>query len=441
MENKQELKENINTKPINVLLCSVFTDSSKEQECLSRLEELRLLAETSIGDDAINSSFYKLTQCRPHPDVATYLGSGKAIEAGEICENNDISLVVIDGEMSPSQIRNLENEINSKSTDKEVRVIDRTMLILDIFAKHAVTGEGKLQVEIAQLKYTAPRLTGKGIALSRQGGTSGSIGARGPGETKLETDKRHIQKRILALKDALREMESDRNVKRSKRVKSDVPTAVISGYTNAGKSTLLNYLTGAGILAENKLFATLDPTVRKMSLPSGKTVLLSDTVGFISRLPHQLVESFKSTLDEVRYADIILVVADASDPEMKNKIIVTEQILGELDSADKPKIYVLNKCDVAGDYDLPEISDSARTVCISALTGEGTDELLSVIDEELAKSKKTVTFLFSFEMQSAVNNLYENATVLNVEYVENGALVTAVVDDKCYGMYKKFEKE
>ncbi len=441
MVNKHELKENIDTKPINVLLCAVFSDTSKEQECLSRLYELRLLAETSIGDDAQNSSFYMLTQCRPHPDVATYLGSGKAIEAGELCENNDISLVVIDGEMSPSQIRNLENEINSKTTDKEVRVIDRTMLILDIFAKHAVTGEGKLQVEIAQLKYTAPRLTGKGIALSRQGGTSGSIGARGPGETKLETDKRHIQKRILALKDALREMESDRNVKRSKRVKSGVPTAVISGYTNAGKSTLLNYLTGAGILAENKLFATLDPTVRKLSLPSGKTVLLSDTVGFISRLPHQLVESFKSTLDEVRYADIILVVADASDFEMKEKILVTEQILGELDSADKPKIYVLNKCDAADDFDLPQISDSSRTVCISALTGEGTDELLSVIDEELAKAKRTVTFLFPFEMQSAVNSLYENATVLNVEYTEVGALVTAVVDDKCYGMYKRFVKE
>jgi len=439
MENRNELKENFDTKPVNVLLCAVYADTSMEAETDMRLDELRLLAETSIGDDAVNSSFYKLTQVRPHPDVATYLGSGKAAEAGEICENNDISLVIVDGEMSPSQIRNLENEINDKCKDKDVKVIDRTMLILDIFAKHAVTNEGKLQVEIAQLKYTAPRLTGKGIALSRQGGTSGSIGSRGPGETKLETDKRHIQKRIQALKQELSEMEADRSVKRSKRVKNSVPTAVISGYTNAGKSTLLNYLTGAGILAENKLFATLDPTVRKLSLPSGKTVLLSDTVGFISRLPHQLVESFKSTLDEVRYADVILVVADASDPEMKNKIAVTEQILGELDSADKPKIYVLNKCDSAGSFDFPDISDSSRTVCISALTGEGTDTLLEVIDEELAKSKKTVTFLFPFEMQGAVNNLYENATVLNVEYTENGALVTAVVDEKCYGMYKKYE--
>ena len=405
MENRNELKENFDTKPVNVLLCAVYADTSMEAETDMRLDELRLLAETSIGDDAVNSSFYRLTQVRPHPDVATYLGSGKAAEAGEICENNDISLVIVDGEMSPSQIRNLENEINDKCKDKDVKVIDRTMLILDIFAKHAVTNEGKLQVEIAQLKYTAPRLTGKGIALSRQGGTSGSIGSRGPGETKLETDKRHIQKRIQALKQELSEMEADRSVKRSKRVKNSVPTAVISGYTNAGKSTLLNYLTGAGILAENKLFATLDPTVRKLSLPSGKTVLLSDTVGFISRLPHQLVESFKSTLDEVRYADVILVVADASDPEMKNKIAVTEQILGELDSADKPKIYVLNKCDSAGSFDFPDISDSSRTVCISALTGEGTDTLLEVIDEELAKSKKTVTFLFPFEMLSSISNL------------------------------------
>ena len=213
------------------------------------------------------------------------------------------------------------------------------------------------------------------------------------------------------------------------------------GSTNAGKSSWFNTLTNAGVFAKDLLFATLDPTVRKMTLPSGRTVLLSDTVGFISRLPHQLVESFKSTLDEVRYADIILVVADASDSEMREKILVTEKILNELDSTDKPRIYVLNKCDELDNYNLPQISDSSRTVCISALTGKGTDELLNIIDQELSKAKKTVSFLFPFEMQSAVNSLYENATVLNVEYTENGSLVTAIVDEKCIGMYKKYEIE
>ena len=236
-----KMYETENREHVNVLLCAIYPDNDLLSYCEQSLDELQLLAETSIGDDAVNSKFYKIIQCREKPDVATYLGYGKALEAGKLCCDNNISLVVVDGEMSPSQIRNLEKEIVGCFEDKEkanVKVIDRTMLILDIFAKHAVTGEGKLQVEIAQLKYTAPRLTGRGIDLSRQGGTSGSIGSRGPGETKLETDRRHIQRRILALKNALSEMEKDRSTKRSKRIKSNVPLAVISGYTNAGKSTL-----------------------------------------------------------------------------------------------------------------------------------------------------------------------------------------------------------
>lgn len=435
--NVTKLHETENSEPVNILLVGLYKDTSEENECLKSLAELRLLAETSVGDTAAESSFYTLTQCRPSPDPATFIGSGKAVEAKEICAGNNVSLVVVDSELSPSQIRNLENEINSNK-ENDVRVIDRTMLILDIFAKHAVTGEGKLQVEIAQLKYTAPRLTGKGTALSRQGGTSGSIGARGPGETKLETDKRHIARRLLALKKELSEIEGNRAVKRTKRNKSMVPSAVIAGYTNAGKSTLLNYLTDAGILEKDMLFATLDPTVRKLVLPSGRTILLSDTVGFISRLPHQLVESFKSTLEEVRDADIVLVVADASDPDVSKKISVTEQILSDMDAGGKPVIYVYNKCDRLDILPPRETLSRHDSVCISAKDGTNVETLLERIDKILSETKKTVNFLFPFEMQSAVNDLYRNAAVNSVEYTESGALVNALVDEKCYGMYKKY---
>jgi len=426
---------------INVLLISLYRDNALASVCEESLDELRQLAETSIGDEAQNSKFFKMMQCRPSPDAATYVGYGKAVEAGKICADNDVSLVVVDSELSPSQIRNLEKEINNcfeESKRGNVKVIDRTMLILDIFAKHAVTGEGKLQVEIAQLKYTAPRLTGNGINMSRQGGTSGSIGARGPGETKLETDRRHIQRRILALKKSLEEMEKERSVKRSKRIKSNVPLAVISGYTNAGKSTLLNYLTDANILAEDKLFATLDPTVRKMTLPSGRTLLLSDTVGFISRLPHGLVEAFKSTLDEVRYADIVLIVVDASDENASEKTKVTEDILSQLNASDKPTIYVFNKCDKLDTIPSFEDLKSRGTVCISAKDGYGVDNLLSMLDEELAKSKRQVKFLFPFDKQSAVNALYTDATVLSVDYADNGVCVEAIVDGKSLGRYKDY---
>ena len=436
MENNEKIYETEINEPINVLLISLYFDKSKEDECLKSLEELKLLAKTSIGEDAVNSKFFTLVQCRTSPEAATYIGSGKALEAGEICHNNEVSLVIVDAELSPSQIRNLENEINSKGVF--VRVIDRTMLILDIFAKHAVTGEGKLQVEIAQLKYTAPRLTGMGSKLSRQGGTSGSIGARGPGETKLETDKRHIQRRIQALRHELSEIEGNRAVKRGKRDKSRIPSAVIAGYTNAGKSTLLNFLTDAGILVEDKLFATLDPTVRKLVLPSGRTILLSDTVGFISRLPHQLVESFKSTLEEVKYADIVLIVADASDNDVSVKIHVTEQILTDMDISEKPVVYVYNKCDKLDILPPKEVLDRHDSICISAKDGTNVDALLEKIDVLLSQSKKCVSFLFPFEMQSAVNDLYKNATVNSVEYTDAGTLVEAIVDERYYGLYNKY---
>lgn len=439
MENTSVASINEQIIPINVLLVAIYSQTNEEKAADISLAELKLLAETSLGDAAEASRFFSMTQQRPSPDVATYIGKGKAEEAAKLCSANDISLVIVDGEMSPSQIKNLEDVLNENS-DKNVRVIDRTMLILDIFAKHAVTGEGKLQVEIAQLKYTAPRLTGKGIALSRQGGTSGSIGARGPGETKLETDKRHINRRIQTLKEELAEMEKERSVKRVKRIKSGIPTVAISGYTNAGKSTLLNYLTNAGILAENKLFATLDPTVRKLALPSGREVLLSDTVGFINKLPHGLVSAFKSTLEEVKYADIILIMIDASDSEAEMKTMVTEQILSELGAAAKPTVYVFNKSDLVSIIPPADILSSKSAVSISAKTGYGVDTLLSMIDDILAQSKIKVTFEFPFDMQQAVNYLYKNATVEAVEYTESGTVVKALVTEKEVGMYSEYLK-
>lgn len=441
-----ENKENTNNTAI--LLISIYDSPAKEKECLDSIAELQSLAETSLPDKDCEASFFCVTQCRNAPDSASYIGYGKAKEAAELCAAKNISLAVVDAELSPSQIKNLEDLLNSAAqTDKSseqnnsVRLIDRTMLILDIFAKHAVTAEGKLQVEIAQLKYTAPRLTGKGLQLSRQGGTSGSIGARGPGETQLETDRRHIHRRIQTLKAQLAEIQKERDVKRVKREKSGIPTVAIAGYTNAGKSTLLNYLTNAGVLSENKLFATLDPTVRKMTLPSGKEILLSDTVGFINKLPHGIVEAFKSTLNEVKYADVVLVLADASDKDIDMKVGVTEQILIDLDAAEKPRIYVFNKIDLAEVVPPEEKLKQQQSVCISAKNGYGVDKLLEMIGAVLASTKKRCVFLFPFSEQGGVNFLYKNATVESVEYTQDGTMVTALVSQKEIGMYSKYVME
>ncbi len=429
--------ENDVKTPVNILLLSVYDDASKEKECLKSVEELKKLAETSVDDDENFAKCFFMTQCRKSPDAATYIGEGKANEAGKFCFDKGISLVIVDGELTPSQIKNLEDALNMYE-GMEVKVIDRTMLILDIFAKHALTGEGKLQVEIAQLKYTSPRLTGRGIQLSRQGGTSGSIGARGPGETKLETDRRHIQRRILALKNELSKLEKERAVKRAKRQKSGIPTVAITGYTNAGKSTLLNYLTNAGILAEDKLFATLDTTVRKLTLPSSREILLTDTVGFINNLPHGLVEAFKSTLDEVVYADALLIVIDISDEDAKNKLGVTEKTLLELGAAGKPTVYVFNKTDLANQEFTDMLPDGTYGVNISASTGTGVDKLLELIDTVLSASKKRVKMLIPFDDSAAVNYLYKNALVESTEYSENGTLLRALVTDKEIGKYRKY---
>lgn len=416
-------------KDSRAVLVSLCTDNSKLKEVETSLDELARLLDTAGGEDVA-----RLIQNKDAPDVRTVIGSGKVAELKQICEANEVKLVVFDIDLSPSQIRNLENELG------DVNVIDRSMLILDIFALHAVTGEGKLQVELAQLKYTAPRLMGKGSEMSRLGG---GIGTRGPGETKLESDRRHLQRRITALENELEILDKNRRTMRASRDKSGLTKVAIVGYTNAGKSTLLNRLTDAGILAEDKLFATLDPTTRKHELPGGETVLLTDTVGFIRNLPHHLIKAFKSTLDEAVYADILMILIDASDEEFPTQLGVTQQILGELGAADKPTIYVFNKCD-RGMVCPPSAvinTDSENYICISAQNGDGIDELSELLESVVHQGTTRATFFIPNSEQGALNRLYSDATVESVDYGPDGVTVVAVVDAKVRGMLRKYDTE
>lgn len=387
------------------------------------LDELESLLDTAGG-----TAVARVMQNLESPNSKTYIGSGKAKEIAEFVEaDGDVDLVVFDNELSPSQLSNLEELIG-------VRVIDRTMLILDIFALHAVTGEGKMQVEIACLRYTAPRLTGKGKELSRLGG---GIGTRGPGESKLESDRRHIKRRIAALEAELKEMERTRLTKRAARDKKPIKSAAIVGYTNSGKSTLLNYLTDAGILAENKLFATLDPTTRLLTTENGAEVLLTDTVGFIDGLPHHLIKAFKSTLDELKYADFIISVTDSSeeDTRRRRKSAVTESLIEELCGGHKPVIKVFNKMDIAVDKDyIP-----ADAVMISAATGQGIEGLISALENAVRDGRKTVTFCFPQRAAGKVSTLYAAAEVLSTDYNDDGSItVKAICDDKEIGRLAEY---
>ena len=420
------MKENeIKTKAV---LVGIVTDKGNAEEVEKSVYELGQLLDTAGGE-----TFAVVIQNKSTPDPRTLIGKGKVQEIGELCANNGVKLVVFDEELSPAQIRNLEDDIGN-----EVHVIDRSMLILDIFALHAVSGEGKLQVELAQLKYSAPRLIGKGSELSRLGG---GIGTRGPGESKLESDRRHIKRRIVALEEELEKLAATRKTMRAARDRSGLKKVAIVGYTNAGKSTLLNYLTDAGILAEDKLFATLDPTTRKFTLPGGETVLLTDTVGFIKKLPHHLVNAFRSTLDEAVYSDIIMIVIDASDPEYLSQLECTEQTLEELGAGDKPILYVFNKCD-RGTYDDPVIDrtkDRQQVVHISAKTGQGCDILADMLQNIANDGKCSVVFKIPNAEQGAMNILYRDATIEDVDYGAEFVTVKAVVDQKTRGMLKKYD--
>ena len=407
----------------SAIIVGIAERGSDLPECELSLDELERLLDTAGG-----TVFARVIQVKDSFDPRTCIGSGKVKEISELCKNNCIELVIFDFELTPAQIRNLENDIG-----EDVRVIDRSMLILDIFALHATSGEGKLQVELAQLKYSAPRLMGRGTELSRLGG---GIGTRGPGESKLESDRRHMKEKVYALERRLAEMEHNRAVMRAQRDRSGLTKVALVGYTNAGKSTLLNALTGAGVLSEDKLFATLDPTTRKLERPSGESVLLTDTVGFIRKLPHHLVKAFKSTLDEVVYADILLIVSDITDPEVAEHIEVTKNVIEELGASDKPIIFVYNKCDkLEGDIPVPE---DENTVVVSGVSGQGIDSLLSAIEDTIHQFKKKYTLLIPYSNQSVVSALYNGYSVESVDYVDDGISVTVILDERGRGMYGKY---
>ena len=380
-----------------------------EYDAESSMAELEELAKTS-GAEIIG----EMIQKRPAPEAATYMGKGALEEICNFCSNHNIDLIIADGELSPVQIRNIEDLTG-------VRVIDRTTLILDIFAGRARSSEGKLQVELAQLKYSLPRLSGKGTALSRLGG---GIGTRGPGETKLETDRRHIRFRIQNLKAELDKVEKRRVAMHQRRKKNGALCVAIVGYTNAGKSTLMNRLTDAGVLQEDKLFATLDPTARKLVLPDGRQIMLVDTVGLVRRLPHQLVDAFRSTLEEAVWADVILNVCDASSDECAEHIGVTESVLSDLGCSGKPIINVLNKCDKPTELDFDFFENSVK---ISAATGDGIDSLLTAIENALPKDRKRVKILLPFDKMK-LSSIVRDGTVHSEEYTENGVLYDATVN-------------
>ena len=406
-------------RPERAFLVSVDTGEFDAEASMSELYELT----ESAGARPVGAMIQK----REKPDGATCIGSGRLEELKGFCESQEVDLIIFDCELSPTQIRNLEFET-------EVRIIDRTMLILDIFASRARSREGKLQVELAQLKYLLPRLTGKGAAMSRLGG---GIGTTGPGESKLETDRRHIRRRLESLREQLAQVEQHRNQLRRRREKEGIITAAIVGYTNAGKSTLMNTLTDAGVLAEDKLFATLDPTSRALKLPNGVSVMLIDTVGLVRRLPHHLVEAFHSTLEEAALADMILNVCDASSPEAQVHLEVTRKLLADLGCTGRPVIPVMNKCDLVPSLlDIPMIGNAVR---ISAKTGEGIGDLLAAVEENLPVSLRRVCLLLPFDQAGLVAQIRKDHVLYQEEYRPDGIFVSALLDPVLYGRVREYE--
>lgn len=383
-----------------------------EYDAQSSMDELAELARTA-GADVVA----RMIQKRPIIDKATCIGSGRLDELKQLCENEDADQVIFDCELTASQVRNIEQVIDTHT-------IDRTTLILDIFAQRATTREGRLQVELAQYKYRLPRLAGMGVSLSRLGG---GIGTRGPGETKLETDKRHIRSRIQTLTEELKNIEHRRGLARNRRKKNNVLVCAIVGYTNVGKSTLLNTLTDAGVLAEDKLFATLETTSRKVILPDEREIVMTDTVGLISRLPHNLVEAFKSTLEEAANADVILHVCDASDPECREKSEVTLNLLKELGCEGIPTVTAFNKCDL-----VPEIEQLAggEAVMISAKNGTGIDKMLAAVAKALPNDTVSGKFLFPFDMGGALAKVRELGRIHSEEYTADGVAADLTIEKK-----------
>jgi GTP-binding protein HflX len=406
------------------LLVSVGADSATAEDAEASLEELALLADTA-GAEPIES----VLQRRRSPDVATYVGKGKADELRELVDANDIDLVIVDDELTPSQQRNLE-------TLFKVDVVDRGALILDIFAQHATSQEGRVQVELAQLRYRLPRLRGRGTQLSQQGA---GIGTRGPGETQLEVDRRRLLQRIQRLERALKDLGATRATQRKARHRRAFPTVALVGYTNAGKSTLLNQLTDAGVLVENQLFSTLDPTTRRLHLPGGETVLLSDTVGFVRRLPHQLVDAFRSTLEEVADADLLLHVVDVSGPDVDGRIAAVETVLREIDADHVPVLLAWNKSDLVE----PDVlDDCTRThpgsVSVSAATGAGVGDLLHTIGDRLREQAGIVECFVPYDRSDVLAALHRAGEVLVEVHDELGTRVRARIPQRESGHFAEF---
>lgn len=401
------------------LRCHSFgMDENADEETLA---ELAALVETA-GAETVAMTL----QTRPAPDARTFIGEGKAQEVKELAEANEADLIIFDNELSPSQMRVLE-----EMTDKTV--LDRSALILDIFAQRARTGEGKLQVELAQYQYILPRLAGLGHAMSRLGG---GIGTRGPGESKLESDRRHIRRRIDKLREDLEQVRQVRAVQRRQRKKTELPLVAIVGYTNAGKSTLLNLLTDAGIEANDRLFDTLDPTTRKKRISDTQEILLSDTVGFIRKLPHHLVSAFKATLEELAYADLLLHVVDVSDPNWEIHAATVDKVIEQLGAQEIPRVMVYNKADKCDE--LPAARDG---VLFSAKTGEGTEALLTAIEKALGRGKHEMHLCIPYSDGAALDVLHREGQVKSIEYGEAGTLVTVIVDDKLCGQMQKYRVE
>ena len=397
-----------------VLLISIDSQDS--------LDELSSLADTA-GAVIVSRVLQKLD----HPDHSTFVGSGKAQELALECQTLEVDLAIVDGELSPSQQKNLENALG-------VRVIDRTSLILDIFAQRATSAEGKLQVELAQLKYRLPRLAGSADNLSRLGG---GIGTRGPGETRLESDRRHIRRRIDDLSSQLSELKKQRDLRRIRRTKNESVTVALVGYTNAGKSTLLNALSGSDVLVEDKLFATLDPVTRRIQLPENRDCNLVDTVGFINKLPHSLLEAFKSTLEEAVYADLLVIVSDISSPFYAQQRQVVDEVLSELGASEKPVIEVLNKCDKAEGFQV-ETGDS---ILISAVNGTGLDRLKRAISEKIAALRHRVELLIPYEKGAVLSMIHSKGQIENEEYTAEGTKVCCFLDAVLYARVMKELKE
>ncbi len=416
MECKDEKKEKVIIAGLHTGSRDYINDTTDES-----MHELGELVDTAGG-----VVVGEMVQNRPMPEGATYFGEGKLEELRLAIEDTEATLVVFDDELSPIQLRNISELLG-------VRVLDRSMLILDIFAMRARSGEGKLQVELAQLKYQLPRLRGMGLELSRMGG---GIGTRGPGETKLESDRRHIRTRIAALEEQIREIKKHRDLLRKRRRKDGHIVGAIVGYTNAGKSTLLNRLTDAGVFAEDKLFATLDTTSRAITLEDNRQIILIDTVGFIRKLPHYLIEAFKSTLEEAAEADFIIHVIDGASPEADNRIRVVNDVLSEIGAGGKPYINVYNKCDLGNGC---TATDASRSVFISAKTGKGMADLMTAISDTAPGKKYERTLLIPYSDGGVLNALHTNEKVIAEEYRGDGVFIKVLVDETVFSGLRQYE--